>query len=126
MRSKPQAPHKRICNMSIDERTTAIMEDIDCIDKRLDALMSERNQLIVENEELASALRQRTSERDASLELLRKEQLGRERQSPDMRAIVGELRKLNVYLSNGDIAPAKGCLRFLLERLDESPNQGQQ
>ena len=101
--------------MSIDEQATAISSDLDEINTRLDALIAERNQLIVENEELASALRQRTSERDASLELLRKEQLGRERQS-DMRAIVGELRVIERYLSSDSTGGER--LRDLLRRLD--------
>ncbi len=109
MRSKPETPHQRICDMSIDQRTTAIMEDLDCIDKRLDALIAERNKLIVENEELASALRQRTSERDA-LEASRK-------LTPDMRSIVGVLRQILFEMPDGWRCTER--LRDLLRRLDQ-------
>ena len=65
---------------------------------------------------LASELRRRTSERDALAARLR--------QSPDMRAIVGELRA--ILATDGACGIAGERLRDLLRRLDESPNQGEQ
>ncbi len=55
-------------------------------------MIAERNQLIVENERL--------------------------RQSPELRAIVGELRRIEENIAFGSLG--KSMLRDLLRRLDES------
>ncbi len=71
---------------------------LDAIDKRLDALIEERNSLKAENERL--------------------------RARPELREIVGELRIMRDFIQDG--APTAACNRVLalLRRLDESPNGG--
>lgn len=90
--------------MSIDERTTAIMEDIDCIDKRLDTLIAE--------------LQLRTAERDA-LKVLCQEQEVKLKNTPDMRSIVGELRIIRNLLQAGKWTIAEDKFSALLRRLDQ-------
>lgn len=73
-----------------------LMEDLDEIDKRLDALISDNRNLRAENLALAERLRQ----------------------SDDMRDVVGELRALKMELDRGMSHEVNYRLVRLLRRLD--------
>jgi len=68
---------------------------------------------------LADELRQRTAERD-ELAAECMALANRLKQTPEIRAIVGELRQLHSYLCKREIASARECVADLLRRLDES------
>jgi len=89
-----------------------------------DTSTTERAIVTMESEDeaaaLAAELRKRTAERDE----LAAECLvlaNRLKQTPDVRAIVGELRAVQDWLSDGAHSLALKRLNELLRRLDESP-----
>lgn len=89
--------------MSDTERFAAMSADLDDIDRRIDAMLAERNALLAENE----ALRERL------------------RVAPALREVVGELRAIHHKLvrDRNSRRWARDKLSDLLRRLDESQEQ---
>ena len=79
-------------------------------------LLAERDKAQGDLDAALEELRGRTSERDCLAERLR--------QSPEMREVIGELRKLKGYLCNHYVGLAQEVTEELLRRLDRESQEG--
>lgn len=120
-------------SMSDTERFAAMSRDLDDIDRRIDAMLAERNTLIADLElsrETGAILRRENSElrleRDTALnsaECMRLEREEWKARVAPMREVVGELRELNVELNQHFIGRAQIRLHQLLKRIDLESQQ---